>query len=109
MMGAVASVFSLSTFSRLLTVPFLNKLGKMVSWVGEYSSIVLSVHAYILLIFSHYVFGPTINDWVNHYGLWVGLLLTLIVSIGSAVVGALLLYKIPLAQRVYVNRNWPIK
>ena len=40
MAGAVASVFALSAFSRVLTVPYLGKLGKMVSWVGEYSSII---------------------------------------------------------------------
>lgn len=109
MVGALSSVLALSALGRLLEMSFFEKIGKMISWVGEYSSVVLSVHAYILLILGRFVFGPTINNWVNSYGVGVGALLTLATSIGSAVLGALVVYKTSIAQRVYMDRNWPLK
>lgn len=109
MIGALASVLALSALGRLLEMPLFDKFGKMISWVGEYSSIVLSVHAYILLILESYVYGPTINNWVSAYGVWVAALLTVLISIGSAIIGALVIYKASVVQRVYMDRNWPLK
>lgn len=55
------------------------------------------------------MYGPTINNWVSAYGVWVAALLTVLISIGSAIIGALVIYKASVVQRVYMDRNWPLK
>lgn len=106
LVGAVASVFAILAVAQFID-QYLWQIGNSFAWIGQYSAVVLFVHAFSILILGKIVFGPTVGMWLTTYNPLIAWGLMVLTNVGIIIIVVQLMLGVPFINKIFMDRQWP--